>query len=74
MAGEVQKVEEFQEVQPEALPPTNLPPALASARKWGLAVWLLFLRQREISIAIIALLLVIYFQSPTVYSCRGPIW
>ena len=51
------------EVHNEALPATSTPPVVETTRKWGLAVWNLFLRQREISIAIIAILLVIYFQS-----------
>ncbi len=54
MAGEVHK---------EALPATSTPPVVETTRKWGLTAWNLFLRQREISIAIIAILLVIYFQS-----------
>src|SRR5215813_6784398 len=66
MAGEVQKIpkaEEVPTIDKAALPASSLPPWVISARKWGLAAWNLFLRQREISILIIAILLVIYFQS-----------
>jgi simple sugar transport system permease protein len=66
MAGEVQKipkVEEAPTVEEVALPASSLPPWVITARKWGLSTWRLFLRQRELSILIIAILLVIYFQS-----------
>lgn len=58
MADEVQK-----EALPSASLPPALPPALITAQKWGLSAWHLFLRQRELSIAVIAILLLIYFQS-----------
>jgi len=67
MAGEVQKAPKVEEVatieEVAAVPASSLPPWVISARKWGLATWNLFLRQRELSILIIAILLVIYFQS-----------
>lgn len=65
MAKDVQKQETPTEigVQQEAPPSSNVPPILLTAQRWGSAAWSVFLRQREISVAAIALLLVAYFQS-----------
>ena len=65
MAKDVQKQVTPTEirVQQEAPPSSNVPPILLTAQRWGSAAWSVFLRQREISVAAIALLLVAYFQS-----------
>jgi simple sugar transport system permease protein len=57
---------------PTTSPSQAAPPALQGLRKVGLAAWSLFLRQREISIAAIAVVLLVYFQSSNSAFLEGP--